>query len=239
MRSRNNIVSLIVIAMVTVTILLSALTGVLINHASQLKLNERHVNWPWLMAHYGIGNIKADASYLIDNKVFSQFESQLFIDAAPVTHIYRPLLGGIALEDLIVLATDDALILLTREGEFVERLGSEAGIPSGIQNIGIYHGDPVIQARNGMWRSNFLLDQWESISLQGVSWNHPYPIPDQVMIKLQQYFYGKGISVQQLLVDIHNGRILGNIGVWLVDVIAVLMVILSFTGLWMWGWRRR
>jgi uncharacterized membrane protein (Fun14 family) len=224
---------------VALFLLLLSTTGVLINHSAQLKLSEHYVNWPWLMQQYGIGAIEADASYLIDDKVISQFGTQLFVDATPVTHIQRPLLGGIVLEDIMVLATDDALILLSREGEFVERLGGEAGIPTELQNIGVYHGDPVLQAKNGMWRSNFLLDEWEAISLDGVSWNHPYPIPDTMIDELKAYFYGQGISVQQLLLDIHNGRILGDIGVWLIDVIAIFMVVLSFTGLWMWGWRRR
>lgn len=224
---------------VAVFLLLFATTGVLINHSAALKLDQRYVSWGWLMSHYGIGEVNADASYLIENKVISQFDTQLFVDAAPVTHIQRPLLGGIALEDVIVLATDDALILLSREGEFVERLGGEMGIPAGIQNIGIYHGEPILQTQNGMWRSNFMLDQWESISLQGVSWSSRYPIPADVAEQLKQYFYGKGISIQQLLIDIHNGHILGEFGVWLVDLIALFLVVMSLTGLYMWTWRRR
>lgn len=189
------------------------------------------------MSHYGIGEAKPDAVFLVDNKILSQFDTQLFVDEHPVSHIHRPLVGGIALEDLMVLATDNALVLLTREGEFIERMGAEADVPGPIQNIGTYHGEPVVQARNGMWRSNFMLDKWEPISLEGVSWSMPYPLPDAVAANLQQFFYGKGVSVEQLLIDIHNGRILGGFGVLLVDILGILLVVLSFTGLWMWGRR--
>jgi hypothetical protein len=88
-----------------------------------------------------------------------------------------------------------------------------------------------------MWRSNFMLDVWEPMSLQGVSWSKPHPMPDSVAEQLKTFFYGKGVSVEQLLIDIHNGRILGGIGVWLVDIISILLLVLSFTGLWMWGKR--
>jgi hypothetical protein len=141
------------------------------------------------------------------------------------------------LENLLVLATDQALLLLTREGEFIERMGAEVGVPAPIQNIGIHHGEPIIQARSGMWRSDFMLDHWEPMSLHGVSWSTPHPMPDSVAEQLKTFFYGKGVSVEQLLIDIHNGRILGTVGVWLVDIIGVLLVVLSFTGLWMWGKR--
>ncbi|MCX4187424.1 PepSY domain-containing protein [Methylophaga sp. OBS4] len=222
---------------VAIFLLLFAVTGVILNHSNQFKLDQRYLNWNWLMAHYGIGDVEPDAAYLLDNKIISQFDTQLFVDARPVTHIHRPLLGGITLEDLIVLATDDELILLTREGDFVERMGGEAGIPGSIQNIGMHHGEPVIQTHNGMWRSNFMLDVWEPISLLGVTWSVSHPMPESVAADLQQYFYGQGVSVEQVLIDIHNGRILGNIGVWLVDILGILLVVLAFTGLWMWGRR--
>lgn len=222
---------------VAIFLLMFAATGSLLNHSAQLQLNQRYVSWDWLMTHYGIGKVEPDAVFLVDNKIISQFDTQLFVDASPITHLDRSVLGGIALDDLLVLATDQALVLLTRDGEFIERMGAEAGIPAPIQNIGIYHGEPVIQARNGMWRSNFMLDQWEPISLHGVSWSKPHPMPDSVANQLKSFFYGKGVSVEQLLIDIHNGRILGTVGVWLVDIIGLLLVVLAFTGLWMWGRR--
>lgn len=227
----------ITIAMLAALILLHTMTGLLSQHSNALKLDQRYISWSWLMSHYGIGEAKPDAVFLVENKVLSQFDTQLFVDDKPVTHIHRPLVGGIALEDLTVVATDNALVLLTRDGEFVERMGAEAGVPGPIQNIGTYHGEPVVQARNGMWRSNFMLDKWEPISLEGVSWSIPYPLPEAVATKLQQFFYGQGVSVEQLLIDVHNGHILGGFGVLLVDILGVLLVVLSFTGLWMWGRR--
>ncbi len=222
---------------VAVFLLLFSATGVILNHSAQFKLDQRYISSDWLMSHYGIGDAEADISFLVNNKIISQFDSQLFIDAEPITHVDRPLIGAIVLEDLLVLATDQALVLLTHEGEFVERMGAEAGVPAPIQNIGTYHGEPVLQARSGMWRSNFMLDVWEPMSLQGVSWSKSHPMPESVAEDLKTFFYGKGVTVEQLLIDIHNGRILGTVGVWLIDILGILLVVLSFTGLWMWGRR--
>ena len=235
MPSRKQGAGLITIGVIAVLLLSHVLTGIAANHASFFKLEQRYISWNWLMSHYGIGDADPDVAFLVDNKILSQFDTQLFVDAEPMTHIHRPLVGGIVLENLMVLGTDNALLLLTRDGEFIERLGAEAGIPAPIQNIGVYHGEPVLQARNGMWRSNFMLDKWEPISLQGVSWSKPHPLPDSVATDLKQFFYGQGISVEQLLIDIHNGRVLGAFGVLLVDVLGLLLLALSFTGLWMWG----
>ena len=209
----------------------------MLNHSKGLDLEQRYISSNWLMSHYGIGSAEADVSFLVDNKIISQFDTQLFVDAEPIMHLDRPLVGAIMLDALIVLATDQALILLSPEGEYVETMGAEAGVPAPIQNIGTYHGEPVLQARSGMWRSNFMLDIWEPMSLQGVSWSRPHPMPDSVAEELKTFFYGKGVTVEQLLIDIHNGRILGTAGIWLIDILGILLVVLSFTGLWMWGRR--
>jgi len=226
-------------AFVALFVLMLASTGVMLNHTTDWELDQRYLTWDWLLEHYGIANVQADTSYLLDQKTISQFGSQVFVDAIPVAQVHRPILGGITLEDLIVLATDSGLILLSPEGEFIERMGSTADIPPMIQNIGVFHGDPVIQTRDGIWRSNFMLDQWERVSLQGVGWSAPAQMPSSVEKELAEYFHGKGITVERLVLDIHNGHILGRYGVWLIDIVGGLLLILSLTGLWIWARRWR
>ena len=166
--------------------------------------------------------------------MISQINDQVFVGAQPVVKSLKPIIGGIRLDEITVVASDDALILLSPEGEYIETMGSAIGIPSHIQNIGLFHGQPVLQTRNGMWRSDFLLEQWENISLQGVSWSEPAVMPDSVSQALAAHFYGEGISVERFVLDLHNGDILGAIGIWVLDVFGVLLVILSLSGLWMW-----
>ena len=225
-------------AVVALFVLMLAITGVALNHTTDLKLDKQYVTWDWLLQHYGIANVQPDVVYLLDQNVITQFGSQVFVDAKPVTHSERPLLGGVVLDDLIVLATDDALLLFNPEGEFIERMGAAANVPPMIQNIGLFHGDPVIQTRDGLWRSDFILDQWERVSLQGVGWSLPQSMPESIEAELAEYFHGKGVTVEQLLLDIHNGRILGQFGVWLLDILGILLLVLSFTGLWIWARRR-
>lgn len=221
-------------AAIALFVLLLSITGMLLNHSNDLKLDKQYLTWPWLLNHYGVSNVQADAVYLLDQSVISQFDNEIFVDAKPVTQAHRPLLGGVVLDDIMILATDDALILLTSDGEFIERMGSAAGVPPMIQNIGLFHGEPVIQTREGMWRSDFMLEKWEPISLQGIGWSVPGPMPESLEDELVTYFHGEGVTVEHVLLDVHNGRILGKIGVWLLDLVGVLLTILSLTGIWMW-----
>jgi hypothetical protein len=215
-------------------VLLLSVTGIMLNHSSELELDKRYITWDWLLQHYNISKVDPDAVYLLGHRTISQIGTEVFMDAQPVTHIERPLLGGVMLDDLIVLATDDALILLNYDGEFIERMGAAAGVPPHIQNIGLFHGEPILQTRDGLWRSDFLLDQWERMSLQGVGWSLPLNMPASVEEKLAAYFHGKGITVERFILDLHNGRILKVVGTYLLDLIGILLIILSLTGLWLW-----
>ena len=73
MHGKRNIVSVIVMTILAIIILLKVMSGSLINHAAQLKLDEIYINEDWLMSRYGMGKIQPDVSFLIDNKMFSQF----------------------------------------------------------------------------------------------------------------------------------------------------------------------
>ncbi|MDG1688511.1 MAG: PepSY domain-containing protein [Gammaproteobacteria bacterium] len=222
-------------ALAALFLLMLAVTGILLNHTLDLKLAERHLDWPWLLEHYGVSEVEADRVYLLEDNVISQFDEQIFVDAQPVAKSLKPIIGGIYIDDITVVASDDALILLSSDGEFIEEMGGAIGIPSQIQNIGLFHGLPVLQTRHGMWRGDILLEQWEKISLQGVSWSEATSMPRMVKEDLARYFYGKGIPVERFVLDMHNGHILGPLGVWLLDFIGILLIVLSFSGLWIWS----
>ncbi len=225
-------------AVVALFVLMLAITGVLLNHTSDLELDDSYLTWGWLLDHYGINTVEPDAVYLLDTHVISQFDQQVFVDAKPVAQAQQRILGGVVLEDLLVLASKDALILLSPEGDFIEKMGAAAGVPADIQNIGWFHGDPVIQTRSGTWRSDFMLEKWEHVSLQGVGWSVPQAMPESVEQELANYFHGNGISIERFVLDLHNGHIVKHSSPWILDVLAGLLIILSLTGIWMWLRRR-
>jgi len=221
-------------ALAALFVIMLSITGILLNHTEEFELDQRHLNWPWLLEHYGVAEVEADSVFLLEDKVISQFGDQVFVDAQPVATSLKPILGGIYLEEITVIASHDELILLSHEGEFIEQMGGAMGIPSQIQNIGLFHGLPVLQTRSGMWRGDELLEQWQAISLQGVSWSEPTSMPTVVSQDLARYFYGKGVSVERFVLDLHNGYIIGKLGVWLLDFVAAILILLSLSGLWMW-----
>ncbi|MFT5351416.1 MAG: hypothetical protein ACI9MF_002239 [Gammaproteobacteria bacterium] len=47
-------------------------------------------------------------------------------------------------------------------------------------------------------------------------------------------YRGKGLSLERILLDLHSGRLLGNAGVFIVDLAALFFVFLALSGSWMW-----
>jgi hypothetical protein len=44
-------------ALIAIFVIILAATGILLNHSSQLKLDEEYLTWPWLLEHYGVASV--------------------------------------------------------------------------------------------------------------------------------------------------------------------------------------
>ncbi len=226
----NLLLRLLQILLVTLSLLWLG-SAVMLNHDKSLGLDKLKVNSSWLKRHYQIGELQSDQAFLVEGHVIVTVDQQLYINAEPLLSLPRPLMGAVALEHVLVLATDDALILLSKEGEYVDTLGATAGIPPQIQNIGVHYNEPVLQTRNGMWRGNFLLDSWELMSLQGVSWSQPELMPASSRKAMEVQLYGDGVSVSQVLLDLHNGHLFNGFSRGLLDIWLIILLILAIRGI--------
>jgi hypothetical protein len=51
---------------------------------------------------------------------------------------------------------------------------------------------------------------------------------------LQGQYRGRGLSFERVIADVHSGRIVTITGPYLMDAVAILLIILSITGIAMW-----
>ncbi len=220
-----------VCVVISLLILVWLACGLLLNHAKDLKLEQYTLSHPWLLEHYKVTDVPVDHGWLLADQLFIEIDSQLYVNAKPKLRLNRPLLGGILLDEMIVLATDDNLILFDIYGQYIDVLGAEELIPAEIQNIGLHHGLPVLQTRTGMWQGNSILDDWQLISLVGVSWSESVPVPESTLNDLRQQFEAYGVKLTALLADLHNGRFFGHQGRWLIDALLLLILVLALRGM--------
>ena len=221
-------------ALVALFVIVLSVTGIMLNHSQSLGLDKRNVSNPWVLSQYQLSNIQFDSAYPVGRKLVSQFGKYLFVNTQQVGESNLPLMGAMRTDAMLVLAFRDRILLLTSAGEQIEWLGAAAGVPAGIQKLGEYHGEPVLQTAAGMWRSDDLLDQWEKLELQGVRWINKAQMNAASQAKIKQQFRGASVPAEQLVLDVHNGRILGGMGGVLLDLVAIMLLLLAFSGLWMW-----
>jgi hypothetical protein len=224
------------VALVLVIIL--AITGVMLNHTEKLGLDETYINNAWLLNWYGIEPVEEPVSYRVKGHVISSWEHQLFFDNRAITEIEQDMHGAIDVEQFIVIALDNEIILLSFDGELIERMSTSLSF-SNIQRLGMKYQRPVIETSELLYymADEHILD-WDVISNEGIKWAEQHLLSDDEREQLLVAFRGNGLKLERVILDLHSGRIFGQYGVYLMDAAAIALLWLSLSGLWVWSSRR-
>lgn len=219
-------------------ILISA-TGIMLNHTEQMNLDERYVQSNWLLNWYGVQAPKQTSGYRTREHWFSQWDSRLLTQARDLGHYDRPILGAVSYRGMQVVALEGTLLLLTPEGEVIETLKGYQGVPAGMSAIGLTTDSRVaVKAAHGIYVADADLISWEHKDLEAIRWSTPSTLPEPVQQKMLQLYRGKGLDMERVILDLHSGRLLNQGGVYFFDFIAVALIFLACSGLWLWGVRQ-
>ena len=139
--------------------------------------------------------------------------------------------GLVELADVFVVASDAALYLYRGNGQLIEKLGPGTLPGSPVQAIGSSARRIVLRTASGVFSSADALS-WRPASERRVRWS----VPAELSISEQRGYeeaLAPGISVEQLLLDLHSGRFAGRYGPLVVDLLALLLAVLSLSGAWL------
>jgi hypothetical protein len=218
-----------------------AITGLLLNHTEDFQFDHRYVNSDWLLDWYGIKAPDTLLSFAAHDRYVTLMGEHLYLDHREVDGEYRRLVGAVYLDDLFAAAVSDSILLLTARGDIVERLSSEDGVPAGIRNIGVDgEGRLVTRSSHEYYQadSDFLKwRRWEQ-DPESVRWARPATLDTRLARSLQQHYRGEVLPMERVILDVHSGRIFGSAGPWVFDIAALLLILLSLTGTFIWLRRR-
>lgn len=222
--------------------LLVAVTGVLLNHTEYFQFDSQYVKSGGVLDWYGIQAPDDLYSYIADERYITLMGEHLYIGELEVRGEYKTLIGAISINDLLIISVDDQIMLMTSSGELIEKLEAKDGVPAGMKRIGVdQSGLPVIAAGIDVYTSkdDFLSWQHWTGDKTGIRWATTAPTDSYLKKMLQYHYRGEVLPMERVLLDLHSGRFFGRLGPWLIDASAVLLVLLSLTGTWMWVKRRR
>ena len=226
-----------------IMVIILAITGLMLNHTERFKLDETFINSSWLLKWYGIEPEDEPVSYRVSDgtnrHVISAWDNHLFFDDAAITTLQQSMHGAIGAEQFIVVALDSEIILLSYEGEFIERVSTSISF-SNIQRLGMKYKRPVIETSEPLYymADEHILD-WDVIINEGIEWTEKYTLNDDERDQLLRAYLGNGLKLERVILDLHSGRIFGQYGIYLMDAAAIALLWLSLSGLWVWNSRRR
>ena len=218
-------------------VLILSLTGIALNHTEMLRLDERHVSSSWLLSWYGIAPPEVTTGFEAGQSWVTLVEDQLYLDDRRLPGTYTEVSGVVLIGGTVIVVADGDALVLTTEGEFIERLGLINGVPAGIEQIGTGADKALlVSAAQGLFRSNGELTAWDPVDQghEGIAWSSPALPPTELAERLRRDYRSNILPLERVLLDLHSGRIAGGAGVILMDLAAIILILLVVTGGWIW-----
>ncbi len=223
---------------IAVFVIYLSVTGILLNHSDSLELDKKMVSTPSLLQVYGIRNPSALKGYAVNKNWISAWNNQVFLNDQPVTHSDYPLQGAVAAPGFIVVATLEEILLVTQDGQLVERLTAPSEKLGDIKRVGVNANNLItVETGRGQFSADSDLIAWQPGGDQDIQWAVPATLPKKVFRNIVSSSHS--IHWERVLLDMHSGRVAGDIGVLVIDLVAIALILLALSGLYMWNVRRQ
>lgn len=222
-----------------ILVMVLSVTGIMLNHTETLKLDESPLRNQLLLSLYGV-EAPEITSYAMGARYLSHLGGDyLYLNADELAYCRGRFAGVVSISGLWIVGCGDELILLTEDGEIVERIGSVYQFPTSLSRIGRCGESLCFEA--GAQRYIGDVDQlsWRPVDKGLSDWSQSVVAPESIRRELIERFQGEGINWERVVLDLHSGRILSGFGVALMDLTALGLVLLSLSGFTLWYQGRR
>lgn len=222
-------------------VILLSVTGIALNHTEQFRLDHRFVQSTLLLDWYGIEAPTSATHYAAGVSSITLLDTHLFINDRQMDGENTSLTGSLLLNNMLIVGQHDGLLLLTTDGQLIERLGRNEGVPQDIEQLGTTpEGHFIVATSAGLYNTDTDYMTWTVWSGDPltITWSMPSRLADKELVALQTRFRGQILPWERVMLDLHSGRIFGDWGPWLMDIAALLMLFLAGSGVFIW-WKRQ
>jgi len=221
-------------------LIILSITGLMLNHTEDLDLDSQYIKSKSLLDWYGISVEKQLTSFKTNNHWITQTNNRLFFDEQQIQPLDTTLVGAVSFNDMIVVALQNQILLLTPQGEIIEHIGHADGAPAGMQAIAIFNSDQLlIRAAHGNYITDAQFLDWRDSHVEPGAWIGATSLPQTLHNKLLETARHSILSQERIILDIHSGRFFGSWGIYLVDAAAIMFLFLTGLGIWVWASRKK
>ena len=209
-----------------------SITGIFLNHTDDLRLDKTYISSAWILNLYGLNVPKPSKIFTIEDDNFSQFDAEVFLNNKPIFLFDSELIGVIKDHENFIIAAQDELFIVNQSGELMD---NQKILSFTITSIGKYKEKIVIKDEQlNKWVGKSISDKWTPIFKDNIDWSEPGIMTPLNKKDIKQYFVGNGISLEQIILDFHSGAIFKKEGKLFFDLVSLLLIFLSVTGIWVW-----
>jgi len=227
-------------------ILLMAITGILINHSNHLAVDTAHVEQKWLLDYYGITPPTQINIYQTSPLKLANTDNLIWIDNRLAVEAESSIKGMLSLGRMLIAVDSNNLYLLSKEGELLEKQDASTGLPRGIQAIG-YDNQVWLKADDGTYMADDDLIEWDQTqTLAPIAWATPLTDNSERDSSGEKVNISRELEIialqarsshltwERVLLDIHSGRFFGSLGPWFMDLVALALIIMAISGIYIW-----
>jgi len=223
-------------------VLLLAFTGLCLNHVSGWGFDRKALRSPTLLGLYGMAEASTVLSYPLGEAYISASNGQLFYQAEEIARCEGALVGAVTLDSTsatqIVVACERELLLFSPSLQLIEKIGVAYGLPVAVKRLGLVDGALLLDTSAGLFVADLQALSWmakeDGTLSNSKQWSTAEQAPEALTLTLAESVDSEAITYERLLLDIHSGRILGEWGVYLVDAMALLFMLLAISGVFIW-----
>jgi len=209
-----------------------SITGIFLNHTDDLRLDKTYISSAWILNLYGLNVPKPSKIFTLQQDSFSQFDTEVFLNNKPIFLFDSELMGVIKDHENFIIAAQDELFIVNQSGEL---MGNQKILSFTIKSIGKYKEKIVIKDEQlNKWVGKSISDKWTPIFKDNIDWSEPGIMTPLNKKDIKQYFVGNGISLEQIILDFHSGAIFKKEGKIFFDLVSLLLIFLSVSGIWIW-----
>lgn len=234
-------------AMAAIFFLFLALSGLALNHTDALGLVKRDVNTTWLMRWYGLKPEVPTRGYLFKDGYFAASDERWVMDDhvlldLGLSETKQHLVGAIAWGEMRAVAGTDNLYLYMPDGKLVDNLSGAALPDTPIKRLGIMNQGMIPKLVVATAQGDFVSEDgmaWQVLDVAKVSasnrlgWANEQVLPRSFSTSLNKAF-SPSLPLERIVLDLHSGRIFGRYGPLLMDIAALALIVLSFSGIWIY-----
>jgi hypothetical protein len=186
-----------------------------------------------LLDHYGI-NSPNDVRFYQDNRLILT-NNLIWLDNKLLLEISSRFVAMGKFQQMWLVATDQYLFLFNDAGELLDKISIATGLPATIVAMSVEDNTVIIDTNKGYYQADSDFLTWQAVAtFKEPRWLLQSKASDTKTMQAIELYRSQFLTWERIIVDAHSGRILGSVGVVIMDIAAIVLILLSLSGLYIW-----